>query len=40
LDRIESEKLSSLEALARFGKSFNWAKKFLGKKMGHDAATL
>ncbi len=40
MDRIESEKLSSLEALARFGKSFNWAKKFLGKKMGHDAATL
>jgi len=40
LDKIESEKLEPSAALATYGKSFNWAKKFLGKKMGADAATL
>jgi len=40
LDKIESEKLEPSAALATYGKSFNWAKKFLGKKMGADAAIL
>ena len=40
MDNIESETLTPTAALATYGKSFNWAKKFLGKKMGSDAAIL
>ena len=40
MDNIESETLTPSAALATYGKSFNWAKKFLGKTMGTDAAIL
>jgi hypothetical protein len=40
LDNIESETLTPSAALASYGKSFNWAKRFLGKTMGTDAAIL
>ena len=35
-----SEILTPDETLAVYGKSFNWAKRFLGQKMGADAARL
>lgn len=40
MDKIESEMLTPNVALATYGKSFNWAKKFLGHKMGTDASIL
>ena len=36
----KSEFMTAHEALAANGKSFNWARRFLGKRMGGDAATL
>jgi phytoene synthase len=36
----ESESLDPKAALAAYGKSFNWARRFLGHKMGSDAAVL
>lgn len=36
----ESETMTPHQALAANGKSFNWARRFLGRRMGGDAATL
>ncbi len=36
----KSEFMTPHQALAANGKSFNWARRFLGKRMGGDAATL
>ena len=36
----ESETMTPHQALAANGKSFNWARRFLGRRMGEDAATL
>ena len=36
----KSEFMTPHQALAANGKSFNWARRFLGKQMGGDAATL
>jgi len=36
----ESESLAPKAALAVYGKSFNWARRFLGQNMGSDAAIL
>ena len=36
----QSETLAPRQALAQYGKSFNWARRFLGQQMGMDAATL
>jgi hypothetical protein len=35
----KSEFMTAHEALAANGKSFNWARRFLGRRMGGDAAT-
>ena len=32
---MSNEKFNSDESLAKNGESFHWAKRFLGKKMGH-----
>ena len=37
---MTNEFLSPEESLAKNGESFHWAKKFLGKKTGEDAAGL
>jgi len=37
---VTSEFMTAHEALAANGKSFNWARRFLGRRMGGDAATL
>ena len=36
----KSELMTPHQALAANGKSFNWARRFLGRRMGGDAATL
>jgi len=36
----KSELMTPHQALATNGKSFNWARRFLGWRMGGDAATL
>lgn len=40
MNKIDSENLTPTKALAIYGKSFNWAKRFLGKEMGTNAAIL
>ena len=40
MQMAKSELLTPHEALAANGKSFDWARQFLGKRMGGDAATL
>ena len=37
---MSNENLTPDESLAKNGESFHWAKRFLGKKMGTDAAKL
>ena len=37
---MSNENLTSEESLAANGKSFHWARRFLGARMGHDAARL
>lgn len=37
---MSNESLTSEESLAANGKSFHWARRFLGARMGHDAARL
>ena len=37
---MSNENLTPDESLAVNGESFHWAKRFLGKKMGSDAAQL
>ena len=36
----KSELMTPHQALAANGKSFNWARRFLGRRMGGEAATL
>ena len=36
----KSEFMTPHQSLAANGKSFDWARRFLGKRMGGDAATL
>ena len=37
---MSNESLTSEESLAANGRSFHWARRFLGERMGHDAARL
>ena len=37
---MSNERLTSEESLAVNGRSFHWARRFLGQRMGHDAARL
>ena len=37
---MSNEELTSEQSLAANGKSFHWARRFLGQRMGNDAASL